>query len=399
MLEGDRPDVCVIGAGPTGLLLALALARCGHEVTVLERRAALLPQTPPAGAAGPGPGGAPNLQPVTLGLLDAAGVLDQVRPVSARIDGAEVYVNGTLVAARDYAAVPGVPVPYAMSVPMIALTQALLQRLERESNVHLLLGVTVHLDPCPDGRFAVRVRRGEQETRVEPRVIAACDGKHSAARGMAGIDAEVFSFESGYVEVPLAMPPDWGARIRAHITERGYVLATPVAGPELLLVWIAEPRLVAETLSRGAAEVADALVAQVPSLASALDGREVAPRTVPHHIVRPRQWARGNLVLVGDSAHGLHAMGGQGLNTSLQDAICTAIALDDMVRTGDDSALRDFHAVRRPFIEAFQDQQRQRATGQHDLPMLDLDILALGQPELREMFAAASAVFDFAGAR
>ena len=171
--------------------------------------------------------------------------------------------------------------------------------------------------------------------------------------------------------------------MRAHISERGYVLATPVAGPELLLVWIAEPRAVTETLHRGTAELAAVLAAQVPSLADAVTAAELAPRTVSHQIVRPKRWAQDNLVLVGDSAHGLHAMGGQGLNTSLQDAVCTAVALDKKLRSGDDSALRDFHAVRRPFIEAFQDQQRRRASGQHDLPLLDLDTLALGQPELR----------------
>ncbi|PZM96228.1 MAG: hypothetical protein DIU79_05605, partial [Actinobacteria bacterium] len=111
------------------------------------------------------------------------------------------------------------------------------------------------------------------------------------------------------------------------------------------------------------------------------------------------RWAQDNLVLVGDSAHGLHAMGGQGLNTSLQDAVCTAVALDKKLRSGDDSALRDFHAVRRPFIEAFQDQQRRRASGQHDLPLLDLDTLALGQPELRDELNAAAAVFAPAAAR
>src|SRR5690606_24024252 len=159
---------------------------------------------------------------------------------------------------------------YAMSVPVVALTQALLGQLEREPGVRLHLGTTVRLVKRPGGGFTVQASQGERKFVVEPRMVAACDGKHSATRVMAGISSDAFVFESGYVEVPLAMPAEWGTRMRAHISERGYVLATPVAGPELLLVWIAEPRAVTETLHRGTAELAAVLAAQVPSLADAV---------------------------------------------------------------------------------------------------------------------------------
>lgn len=400
MLEGDRPDVCVVGAGPAGLLLALALARRGHEVAVLEKRTTLEPGT--GRTAGPGAGGAPNLQPVTLGVLDAAGVLDVVRPVSTRIDGAEIRVDGELLAARDYHQVPGVAVPYAMSVPVTALTSALLRRVRDEPRVRIETGTGVRLSERPGESFVVQATQGDREFLVAPRVVVACDGKHSTVRAMAGITAETFAFENGYLEVPLPVPAGWGSRMRAHITQRGYLLATPVVGPELLLVWIAEPQRINEAVSAGPRALADALAAQAPQLSDILAGASgnLTSRTVPHHIVRPRQWARHNLVLVGDSAHGLHAMGGQGLNTALQDALCTAAALDERLRTGDESALREFHAVRRPFIEEFQEQQRHRVTGEHHgVPMFDLDTLALGQPELRDTLEAAAAVLGHAAAR
>ncbi|WP_018222379.1 FAD-dependent oxidoreductase [Salinispora pacifica] len=400
MLEDDRPDVCVVGAGPAGLLLALALARRGQHVVVLEKRATLEPAS--TRTSGPGPGGAPNLQPVTLGLLDAAGVLDAVRPVSTQIDGAEIQVDGELLAARDYHQVPGVAVPYAMSVPVTALTGALERRVRDESLIRIETGTSVRLRERLGEGFVVQATQGDRQFLVAPRVVVACDGKHSTAREMAGITAETFAFENGYLEVPLPMPAGWGNRMRAHITERGYLLATPVAGPELLLVWIAEPQRINESVSAGPGALAEALAAQAPQLSGILAAAsgDLASRTVPHHIVRPRQWARHNLVLVGDSAHGLHAMGGQGLNTALQDALCTAAALDERLRTGDESALREFHAVRRPFIEQFQEQQRHRVAGGHQgVPVFDLDMLALGQPELRDALDAAAAVLGQAATR
>lgn len=370
------------------------------RTVVLERRRVTGP--PPASAPDtpPPPGGAPTLQPVTVGLLRAAGVLPALLPRAQRLDGADLVVDGRPSGGQDYAEVSGSPVPYALSVPVVDLVRELLAQLAQTSRVELVTGVRVDaVTHRPDGRTDVHTTAtapdGEPTTAVlRPRWVAACDGKSSAVRDQVGIAAASFPFEAGYLEIPLPMPPDWSPRMRAHLAGHDYVLATPTAGSRLLVVWIGDPREVAAAYEGGGETLLTRLTAVAPGLAPWLRAHPDAVRAargVPHLIVRAAQWRRDGVVLVGDSAHGLHAMGGQGLNFSLQDAVCTAQALHEALLTDSPAPVDSLIALRRPFIEAFQEVQRTRAGGAADTNAVpSLELLALGQPELRPLLADAA---------
>ncbi|MDN3259837.1 NAD(P)/FAD-dependent oxidoreductase [Streptomyces sp. CSDS2] len=389
-------DVCVVGAGPVGLLAALALGRQGWQITLLERR----PQ-PPAGAEPKGPVAVNIVQPVTLHLLDRLGLLDRLTERAGVIPGAEIYFGGHLAARHSYAELDGCPVPHALSIRSFDLVRLLLAELADLPNATVIWDAdTRALTPGTGGSSTLTVRTGETTVAVQARFVIAADGRDSTARELAGIPAEVVPSSGSYLDVVVPNPPGWNGIARAHFGTHGYLLETRRADEGLVLVWITDAATAAQVTDGPIEGLVTMLSRVVPRLADWIarhvtDWEQV--RRVQHHFVHTKTWSQGNVVLVGDSAHGMHAFGGQGLNTSLQDAACLAEAVDSALRGEDASGIESYEAVRRPFIEAFQSlqvtntQQPPAAAADEQERAPEFEVLALGQPAIRPLIADAAA--------
>lgn len=392
---------CIVGAGPAGLLLALLLGRAGHRVTVLERSPRI---EPPQGDGGP------VLQPGTLQILDQLGLLERLRAGAGEIRHGAVNVRGVRVADFAYADIAQCPLPFAMTVSVGTLRHALLEALKEYPGVELLLGTSVTaLEEMADGRLALTVTTASGESRtLRPGFVVGCDGKFSTVRELAAIPTEVFAYDKGYLDFSVPMPEGWGERMVMHFHDGDYVMATPFPGGRLLVVWITAEERVAAAMGAGFGELAERLVALAPELAAAFtpevrarDWAQLSYRHVQHHLVRPQRWLERNVVLVGDSAHGLHAFGGQGLNSALQDTVWVADGIDHaLAHGGSTERLAQYIRVRKPFIEQFQEVQRARVSrlsapardgagaGQgEDESMPDFLSMALGQRELRPLWS------------
>lgn len=131
MITTSRTDCAVVGAGPSGLLLAVLLARA-WSVQLLEKDPEL----------GPPPGGV-VLQPVTLGLLDRLGKLSQLRRQGMPIEGVDETGPGGPVFSGDYRELADAPVPFALAVPLRAVREALLELVRAEPCVTVRTGTLV----------------------------------------------------------------------------------------------------------------------------------------------------------------------------------------------------------------------------------------------------------------
>ncbi|MFG3529624.1 FAD-dependent monooxygenase [Streptomyces sp. NPDC047917] len=399
---GADPDVVIVGAGPAGLLLGLLLGRRGRSVLLLERA--------PRPRPGPGNGICPILQPVTLGVLDDLGLLPDLAEGTTPVTRGEVVAGAAAVAAHSYGDLPGAPVDHALPVSILQLRDVLTEAVRATPGVEIVYDATVHGLPArADEEPGVRSVRVETEAGVRtlrPALVVGCDGKHSAVRGMAGITARTRTYTHGYLELRVPMPEFWGTTMRAYFTADGYMLGTPIADDQLLFVWITAPEIAERAVNGPLPDLVERFAAGIPDAAGWIRDHthdRSQFREFAHHIVRPERWVDGNVLLVGDAAHGVHVYGGQGLNLSLQDAACLAQACDEALSGKDAGALHRFEEVRRPYVSGFQDmqeahlealataatsgpRQRDRGDGQH-LP--EFAPLALGQPELRTALAHA----------
>lgn len=336
-----RTTVAVVGAGPTGLTLAVTLAGAGIPFVLLDRQAEAA-NTSRAGV----------VHARTLEVLDA---LDPTRALSAELIGRGLPVGRFRMreGARALGTVPfdGLPTayPYALMTPQYETEAVLLSRLRAlGGDVHRpyeVTGVTQDAD-------GVTLTTATGETLRADYAVGA-DGMHSTVREAAGIAFSGGAYEESFVLADVAM--DWKpGREEVSLTfgHAGMMVVGPLPGDRFRIV---------ATRSEAPAEpdlghVQRLLDERAPGQASVTD-IFWSSRFRIHHRVADRYRA-GRLLLAGDAAHVHSPAGGQGMNTGIQDAY----ALGRAFATGD---LDAYEAARRPValgVVAFTDRMTRVAT-------------------------------------
>jgi len=333
-----RTDVLIIGAGPTGLVLALWLTRLGVTVRIIDK------------TAGPGTTSrALAVQARTLELyrqLDlTASVLDQ----GHKVPGINLWARGRRAARVSFATIAGNLSPYGPCVfPQDQHERLLIERLGAagvrvERNTELL-----RFGAAPD-RVSATVRGPDgQEQSCEAGYLAGCDGARSIVRQ--GIGAR---FPGGtydqlfYVADVEATGPALDGELHVDLDEADFLAVFPLQGQ-------GRARLIGTVRGDRAAHPESLRFDDVS--ARAIEHMKVKIRTVNwfstyhvHHRVADR-FRQGRVFVLGDAAHIHSPAGGQGMNTGIGDAINLAWKLHSVLTDqATDSLLDTYQPERRRF--------------------------------------------------
>lgn len=353
-----RTEVCVVGAGPAGLALALMLLRSGIGVVVLERSSAMRRDFH-----------GEILQPGGQRVLGELGVLDGARARGAHtLDGFQVLQDERLLLDIDYRRLPA-PYDCLLALPQRHLLAELLTACRRQPGFTYLEGHRLSALVRSAGRTAGAVAhaRGGRSLTVRARVVVGADGRHSRTRMLAGIDAgriDAFAQDIAWFTLPAPAAPT--GRVRIHRTTAGAVLVHDTHPGLLRIGWTLPHRTWNRAAARGVDAVRDELADALPQFAGPIRTglRSLADLTLLDvFAAQAGQWVQDGLMLIGDSAHTHGPIGAQGINLALQDAAAAHPVLVDALRGGDVSraALLPYEQRRRPAATAVHRMQRIQA--------------------------------------
>ncbi|WP_447037815.1 FAD-dependent monooxygenase [Streptomyces sp. DSM 118878] len=334
-------DVLVVGAGPTGLALACDLTRHGVRALVVERSGPPSPALP--GSRGKG------VQPRTMEVLDDLGVIDAFLAVGGDVPVGMVWRNGERQGEHRMSDIPAVTptAPYTGRVVPQWLTQQLLLARLRELGGDVTFGTAVtELTQDADGVTAALSTGGT----VRAAYAVAADGGRSALRQALGITMTGETVDPkpvlvADVCVPALDRDNW--HMFPPADEGGLFAALcPLPGTDVFQL--------AAQLPDGATTATDTSLDGVRAAVAART--HLAPEDVTEvrwvSAFRPRaaladRFREGRVFLAGDAAHVHSPAGGQGLNTSIQDAYNLGWKLGAVLRHGAPKALLDTYEEER----------------------------------------------------
>lgn len=338
-------DVLIVGAGPTGLVLALWLTKQGIKVRIIDRTSA--------------PGSTSRAMVVQARTLELYRQLELDGPVTAaghKNPGLNLWVGGKRKArlALGEAGERLTPFPFVLLFPQDHHERLLIERLEA-------MGVPVERETELIGfeqaaeEVTARLRRPDgQEEVCAARYVAGCDGARSPVRHVLGIDfAGATNAEVFYVaDVEIAGPTANG-EIHVNIASADFVaiLAYGDGGQARLIGTVRGERAAnADTL-----KLEDIDQQAIQSLGLELRRVHWFSTYRVHHRVAER-YRRGRAFLLGDAAHVHSPAGGQGMNTGIGDAVNLAWKLAAVLRgRAPDSLLDSYEAERQAFARKLVD--------------------------------------------
>ncbi|KKC33019.1 FAD-dependent monooxygenase [Devosia psychrophila] len=334
-------DVLIVGGGAVGLTLALALVQSarGIRVGLVDRRPLSAPRDARASAIAAGVRRVFDALGVWPGMLSAS------QPISAmRItDSGEGDISRPLFLAFDGDVVPGEP--FAHMVPNSISGQALLEAIAGKIEVIAPATITGFVTEGNAGRLTL----ADGRVLAAPLVVAA-DGGQSVLRGMAGIGVTGHDYRQTGLVTTIAHELPHDGIAYEHFRPAGPFASLPLPGNRSSLVWTERTDDARRFLAMDDNTLAAEIEAVMGSTLGAVTLEEKL-QGFPLRLQIARDFVAPRLALVGDAAHVVHPIAGQGLNLGLKDVAALAEVVVDAIRLGldhgSDDVLGRYQAWRR----------------------------------------------------
>lgn len=350
----NRIDILIVGAGPTGLMMASELTRHGVPCRIIDKSPHPSAQSK-----------ALAIQTRTLEIFDHTGLIDPFLDEGLRLVAGNMISKGEILAHIDFKQIPS-PYPFVLSLPQNRTEALLIEHLARRG-VHVerqveLLSVTQTKQEASAELFDHRTGSKEQ---LSADWVIGCDGAHSIIRKIIGASFEgklfpdVFSLAD--IDIHWDLPDD---QVCAFVEPEGVMAAFPLPGENRYRL-IFQMERCRNALHEGVSHreglvdnkvIADPTMEETRALLCKYTHKDIHienPRWLANFHINSRlssTYRKGRLFLVGDASHIHSPVGGQGMNTGIQDAFNLSWKLALVTKRKGNTAILDTYQQERHSI-------------------------------------------------
>jgi 2-polyprenyl-6-methoxyphenol hydroxylase-like FAD-dependent oxidoreductase len=332
-------DVCIVGGGPAGMLLANLLAERGMRILVLEKSSDFEREFR-----------GEVLQPRFMRALAQVGLDDFIlQQAHERFDICRIYKDGKRIGAFSFDKVDPVH-SYVMWMTQPVMLRALHQRAQAFASFDLWFDARAHELLLEDGKVVgVRVHRGEDKIDVRARLVVGADGRFSTMVRLGEFETEYEHYPFDVLWFNVDRPPDAVNQISFYVSRNAGYISVPKYPNLFQIGMMMTPGAFRRFREQGIDTLRDEIRRAHPWFVAFADQLEEFSQ---FHVLQAKlayrsRWARDGLLLIGDAAHTCSPIGAIGVSVAIETAI---VAADVILAHGSD----------RPFDVAVLDQVQAR---------------------------------------
>ncbi len=353
MVNQREWDLVIVGAGPGSMVLALALAKKGCRIAILDRQSS--PASHPRGEI---------IQPNGLKILETLGILPDLLKADVHLNKAVHFyqMTGTHLCTVDYQTLPK-PYDYSLILLPDAIQKLLAEKVAASSNIETFWDTHFEKLSTEKGKIiGAEVTIQGKKTRFKAPVIIGGDGVRSRVRDAFKIKYRLHEYKHGYITGIIKRPEGFHEDSRYYLGKGKIFGIFPVSNQECYFFYMIPSHKREELQKQGIQGFKDDILSMNAKVRSLLEKplkrisswEETA--FMPCFRVRCHQWAVDGGVLLGDAAHAMNPHVAQGRNSAMEDGMVLAEVLDLCFQKGDFSrkALQPYESIRRSKVDLLQ---------------------------------------------
>jgi 2-polyprenyl-6-methoxyphenol hydroxylase-like FAD-dependent oxidoreductase len=337
MPTDQTTDVIIVGAGPSGLFAALLLHQCGVKIRILDKNDQQAHESR-----------AFALQARSLELFLNLGIVDEFLKRGLIAPGIQLYVNGHKAAQINVTDIGKTDSPYSfvLMLPQSEIEKVFITLLEQRG---IKIERNMDVTTFTQNDKGVTLTVANQSQQLTASYLLGADGAHSIVRNVLGLTFEGEAYAQNFMLADCTI--DWSldyAFLKVFLRKNFLGIYFPIKGEEYGRAVAIKPSTEVNSAASNVATTAEPLA--LPEFATAFDEATGVPIKLsnPVWVTRYRIHHRGvnkyrvaRAFVAGDAAHIHSPMGGQGMNTGLQDVANLAWKLALQVKNNQSSDLLD----------------------------------------------------------